>query len=105
MAFRKVTFTFDDATLARLAQAARRLDRPKSQVVREAIREYSERVGRLSEEERLRLLRAFDELVPQIPGRSAAAVDAEIDAVREARRGGGRRTTAPQPRARRRVRP
>ena len=92
MATRKVTFTFDEATLARLAQAARRLDRPKSQVVRDAIREYSDRVGRLGEEERLRMLRVFDEVVPAIPSRPAAEVDAEIRAVRAARRGGGRGT-------------
>jgi predicted transcriptional regulator len=92
MATKKVTFTFDDATLARLAQAARRLDIPKSQVVRDAIRDYSARVGRLSEHERLRMLQAFDELVSKIPAGSAAEADAEMREVREARCGGGRAT-------------
>ena len=87
----KVTFTLDEATVARLRQAAARLARPQSQVVREAIRDYAERAGKLSEDERLRLLRAFDELVPRIRRRPAVAVAAEIRAVRDARRRGGRR--------------
>ena len=92
MVKRKVTFTLDDATLASLARAARRLDQPKSQVVRDAIREYGERIGKLSEAERLRLLRVFDEVVPRIPERTAAEVDEELRALRASRRGGGRRS-------------
>lgn len=92
MAKTKVTFTLDDATLARLAKAARRLDKPKSQIVREAIREFSDRIGKLSEGERLRMLAVFDDVVPKIPERADADVDAEIHAVRVARRDGGRRT-------------
>ena len=87
----KVTFTLDERTVHRLARTAARLSKPKSQVVREAIREYSDRVGRLGEEERLRLLRTFDEVVPAVPERPAAEVDQEIERLREARRGGGRR--------------
>lgn len=92
MARRRMTFTLDEETAARLHQTAERMAVPKSQVVREAIREYSERVGRLSEPERVRLLRAFDELLPRIPARPAREVDREIREVRDARRGGGRRT-------------
>ncbi len=92
MATVKVTFTFDADTIARLKQAAERLAKPKSAVVREAIREYSERIGRLSERERRAMLKVFDEVVPKIPRRSAAAVARELKAVREARRSvGGRR--------------
>lgn len=93
MATRKVTFTLDERTLRRLDQAAERLDRPKSMVVREAIQEYADRVGKLSEQERRAMLRAFDELVPRIPERPAGAVDAELEAIRTARRGGGRRSS------------
>ena len=75
---RKVTYTLDERTVARIAQAAERLGLPKSGVVREAVREYAERVGRLGEGERLRLLALFDELVPKIAPRRAAAVDAEL---------------------------
>jgi len=91
MATTKVTFTLDQATISRLQEAATRLTMPKSEVVRAAIAEYYERLGRLSESERLRLLRAFDELVPRIPARSAAEVDRELKSIRRARRTGGRR--------------
>jgi hypothetical protein len=92
MGTKKVTFTLDEATLASLARAARRLDQPKSRVVRDAIREYGERIGKLSEAERLRLLRVFDEVVPRIPERSVEEVETELRAIRAARRGGGRRS-------------
>jgi hypothetical protein len=87
----KMTFTLDRATAERLRRAAARLARPQSQVVREAIREYAERIGRLSEQERLRLLQIFDSVVPAIPARPAREVDAELRALRAARRQAGRR--------------
>lgn len=87
----KVTFTLDEDTLARLRDAAERVAKPKSQVVREAIRDFSERAGRLSERERRRLLEAFDRLVPAIPPRPLADVERELAELRRARRSGGRR--------------
>ena len=90
MATVKMTFSLDEETARRLDRTAERLSIPKSHVVREAISEYSARVDRLSPEEQNRLLRAFDALVPEIPVRPAEEVDAEIEAVREARRSGGR---------------
>lgn len=87
----KVTFTLDDETVTRLRRAAERLGKPKSQVVREAVADYSERIGRLSERERLDLLKAFDEVVPAIPRRSLAAVEKELRQIKLARRAGGRR--------------
>lgn len=92
MATTKVTFTLDNTAVARLGEAAERLARPKSEIVREAILEFYDRIGRLSERERLSMLRAFDELVPKIPARPAAAVRREIAEVRQARMSGGRRT-------------
>jgi hypothetical protein len=92
---RKVTFTLDDQTVARIEQAAERLGLPKSGVVREAVFEYAERVGRLSERERERLLGLFDQLVPAIPAGPARAVTAELASVRAARRRGGRRSCPP----------
>lgn len=92
MATVKVTFTLDAATIARLNQAAERLAKPKSQVVREAIRDYAERTGRLSEVERRRMLRAIDEMVARIPTRPQSEVDRELRELRAARRSGGRRT-------------
>ena len=43
----KVTFTLDDQTIRRLESAAERLRKPKSEIVREAIGEYRESIGRL----------------------------------------------------------
>jgi predicted DNA-binding protein len=91
MAKRKVTYTIDAATVARLEQTAQRLGKPKSQVVREAINDYAARVGRLSEGERLRMLRTFDEVLERIPeDRSVDDVDAELEQIRAARRSRGR---------------
>lgn len=87
----KMTFTLDDVTVARLRLSAVRLAKPQSEVVREAIRDYADRVGRLSEQERLRRLRLFDDLVPQVPARPAGAVDRELAGIVRARRAGGRR--------------
>jgi len=82
----KVTFTLDDDTIARLRRTAARLAKPQSQVVREAIRDYDARSGKLTDEERRRLLEAFDRLAPAIRGRTAKDARAEIQEIREARR-------------------
>ena len=90
----KVTFTLDDRTVLRLRQAAARLNKPQSQVVREAVGEYADRVGRLSEQERVRMLAALDAIVKRRPTRPVADVDEELRAIRTARRRGGRRHDA-----------
>jgi predicted DNA-binding protein len=90
MARVKVTFTLDHDTVGRLRQASERLAKPQSAIVREAIHDFSERVGRLSERERLRQLQIFDEVLPRIPARPAAEVRREINEIRRARRAGGR---------------
>jgi predicted DNA-binding protein len=87
----KMTFTVDDATAARLRQCAQRLAMPQSAIVREAIHDYADRAGRLSEPERVRRLRVFDELLPNVPARPAADVDRELAEITRGRRGGGRR--------------
>ena len=88
----KMTFTLDDETAARIDRTAARLGMSKSGVVREAVREYAARTGMLSEEERLRMLRVFDEVMERIPARPQSESDNEIRAVRAARRSGGRKT-------------
>ena len=88
----KMTFTLDEETAAMLRKATERLAKPQSLIVREAIREYGARMGRLSEDERRRMLRSIDTVLAQPPTRTAAAVDRELRNVRAARRGGGRRT-------------
>ena len=88
----KMTFTLDDATVDALRKAADRLAKPQSAVVREAIREYGARAGRLSEDERQRMLRTIDTFLSQPPSRTAAAVDRELRGIRRTRRAGGRRS-------------
>jgi metal-responsive CopG/Arc/MetJ family transcriptional regulator len=96
MATFKMTFSLDRTTAARIDQAAQRLGKAKSEVVREAVAEYSARVGRLSDGERRELLRTFDRLVTAIPKRPAAEVDAELAELRSARRTGGRGSASPR---------
>ena len=92
----KVTFAFDDATMNALTHASQLLGRAKSQVVRRAVQDFAARMGRLSEQERIRLLRVFDRVVPAIPQRPGHDVEKELKGLRAARRGGGRlrRTTS-----------
>ena len=90
MASIKMTFSLDETTANRLNQTAERLNLAKSEVVREAIHEYADRAGRLSEKERQRLLRAFDDHIPGIPERPVEEVDQELAEIRRARQAGGR---------------
>ena len=92
MATRKVTFTLDEETVHRINDAAVRLAKPKSQVVREAVADYHSRIGRLSESERRRMLKIFDALVPAIPARPRREAEAELREIRRARGSGGRRS-------------
>lgn len=87
METKQVTLSLGESTLARLAEMARRLGTSKSQIVRDALREYSERVGRASESERLAMLRVFDELVPKISERPEAEVERELVELRASRHG------------------
>lgn len=89
----KVTFTLDDETVERLRRVAARLAKPQSYVVREAVAEYAARADRLSERERHHLLGVLKHLEAAPVTRSERAVDAEIKAVRSARRQGGRRAS------------
>lgn len=86
----KVTFSLDVATVERLRRTAARERKPQSQVVRDAIQQYAERAGRLSDQERRRLLETFDRLLPQIPSRPLTEVKAELAAIRSSRRRGWR---------------
>jgi predicted transcriptional regulator len=90
----KVTFTLDEETIARLNETAERLSKPKSEVVREAIKGYrgTNTSDRLSEAERQRMLKALREyaLLPTVG--TAADRDRELREIRAARRSGGRRT-------------
>ena len=97
MASVKVTFTLDQPTVNRLQDAAERLALPKSEVVREAIHQFHERMGMLGQRETMRLLRVFDEVVPRIPSRDIRGVEQELKVIRRARRSGGRRSPGAGP--------
>lgn len=90
MASNKVTFTLDEETVRRIDDAAERLAKPKSHIVREAVADYHSRIGRLSESERQRMLKLFDTLVPRIPARPRREAREELRTIREARQRGGR---------------
>src|SRR4051794_32451144 len=83
------TSTLDERTVSGLGEAAVRGGKPQSQVVREAVNDYADRVGRLSEAERIRMLAALDTMVSRKPTRPAGDVDQELRAIRAARRSGG----------------
>jgi predicted DNA-binding protein len=87
----KVTLSLDDETVEQLRRTAIRLGRPQSQVVREAVADYASRTDRLPESERLRLLDVLDRIQGSAPTRSGKSVDAELAAIRDARRAGGRK--------------
>lgn len=86
----KVTFTLDDQTVERLRRTASRLGKPRSYVVREAVREYEMRSTKLSDEERERMLATVDRIVQEPPTRTAAEVDTELAEIRASRRRWGR---------------
>jgi hypothetical protein len=90
----KLTFSMDDGTVRTLKATAERLRKPQSMVVREAVAEYAARAGQLTELERRRLLKQLDDLSRRPPTRPQAEADAEIRAIRRARRAGGRRHRA-----------
>jgi len=92
MATTKVTFTLDAETVGWINDAAERLHKPKSQVVREAVADYHRRTGRLTEAERQRMLRILDTIMAKPPSRPQREVDQELAEIRRARRAGGRRS-------------
>ena len=91
----RITFSLDDATVAQIRQTAARLRKPQSHVVREAVADYAARADQLSEGERRHLMSVLERLRNARPTRPAAEVDAELGALRTARRTGGRRHRSP----------
>ena len=87
----RVTFSLDDATVDRIRQTAARLGKAQSHVVREAVAEYAERAGRLSDRERQHALSVLARLREARPTRPASEVDRELKSIRGTRRAGGRR--------------
>jgi hypothetical protein len=88
----KVTFTLDEATVKRIETASQRLAFSNSRVVPEAVRDYYECLGKMSEQERKRMLHTSDEVMATIPARPTGEVRRELKEIRLARRLGGRAT-------------
>jgi Arc/MetJ-type ribon-helix-helix transcriptional regulator len=86
----RVTFSLDESTVDQIRRTASRLRKAQSHVVRDAVADYAARSDRLSERERLHALNVLTRLREAKPARPAKDVDAEIAAVRAARRHGGR---------------
>jgi hypothetical protein len=87
----KVTYALDDETVQLIRTLADRQQKPQSHVVRDAVALYAVEGAKLDEHERARKLRLLDALKTQPATRSAAQVDAELAAIRSARRTGWRR--------------
>jgi len=87
----KVTYTLDEATVDRVNRVAERLKIPKSQVVREAIKDYHSKGDRMPEEERLRKVKFLREYMAQPPTSRQADVDRELAEIRHSRRTGWQR--------------
>jgi len=84
----KMTFTIDESTADVLRRISKRVDRPQSQVLREAIRHYEPHAGQLTSEESKRRVELFDRVIARIPKKPASKVDAELREIRRSRRQG-----------------
>ena len=85
MATVKVTLSLPPETVELLSDAATRLAKPKSQVVRDAIQEFHAGIDRLSSAERVRMLAVLDEFAVTPATRSDDDVQRELEEIREAR--------------------
>ncbi len=93
----KMTFSLDEESARRLNRTARRLAKPKSEIVRAAIREYEIRTDKLEPGEQQRMLALIDRYLAHGPTRSRAEAERELKEIQRARRAGGRRhRTYPQ---------
>lgn len=88
----KVTMTLSDDAIEALNRTAKRLGKPKSQVVREALLNYEQRPGELTPEERARRMAILEKIRGMFPTRPRSELEAELREIRRARRTGGRRT-------------
>jgi hypothetical protein len=86
----KMTFTVDEATADVLKRLAKRLQKPQSYILREAIRYYEPNAGGLTLDESRRRVEVFKKLAAKVPRRPAAAVDSELRGIRKSRRKGWR---------------
>lgn len=89
---REYTLKLDEETIQQIESAAEHLGKSNSEVVKEAIADYRDLPDRSTPAERQRMLKALDEMMRTPSPKSAEDVRREIEEIRAARRGGGRRT-------------
>jgi hypothetical protein len=90
----KMTFTIDETTANILRRISKRVQRPQSEVLREAIRHYEPHAGHLTPEERKKRVELFDKVIDLIPNRPTTEVDFELRELRRSRRQGWSRSPA-----------
>jgi hypothetical protein len=89
---RDYTLTLEDETIQHIERLARLLHKSTGEIVESAM-EYMHPTPRpMSDEERQRRLKALDEMRKRPSTKSQEEVQREIEEIRAARRGGGRRT-------------
>jgi predicted transcriptional regulator len=89
----KVTVTLSDDAIEALNRTAKRLGKPKSEVVRMALRDFAEHgADRLTPAEIARRKAILERIRGIFPTRPQSETEAELRAIRRARRTGGRRT-------------
>lgn len=88
----KVTMTLSDDAIEALERSAKRLGKPKSQIVREALLSYADRPGELTPAERARRLAILEKIRNAPVTRTRKEMEAELREIRESRRSGGRLT-------------
>ena len=87
----KVTFTLDAGTIEAIRTIAVRRQKPRSQVVREAVAAYARAEVTLDAPERERRIRVLDGLAARPRSRPQTEVDRELRGIRRGRRSGWRR--------------
>ncbi len=92
MATKKVTFTLDAETVRQIDDAAKRLAKSKSQIVREAVSDYHARIGRMGSRTAEDVKDCSMRWSRESPARPQKEVDAELRQARRARQFGGRLT-------------
>lgn len=89
----KVTMTLSDDAIETLNRTAKQLGKPKSEIVRMALKDFAEHgAERLTPAEIARRMAMLDRIRSMFPTRPRSEMEAELREIRRARRTGGRRT-------------
>ena len=86
----KMTFNFSEETAAHLKEAACRLKKTKTDIVREGIEDVYKKSDKMSDEERQRKIAILKEYAKKLPTRPPGEAAREIEEIRRSRRTGWR---------------